>query len=48
LKLRKLSIAVARQLYGKRKGKINIVIAFPYRENGEWYMRDWYLIKLPF
>ena len=48
MRLRKLSINFNRQICGKRKGKINIMIAFPFKEDGEWYMNNWFFVKLPF
>jgi len=48
MRLRKISIGIGRQMCGKRKVKINIVIAFPFRGDREWYMDDWWFVKLPF
>lgn len=48
MRLRRIDVGWGRQAHGKRKGKINIVIAFPFKEDGEWYMNNWHFIKLPF
>lgn len=48
MRLRKITFSFGIQLQGARKGKTNVYVGLPYREQGMWYMRGWHIFKMWF